>query len=859
MDTQLLVRIDNEWRSIDLYGEIPISVVIQQSDITDFSKVKSPFSKTFEVPSTSNNSHIFGNYFEVNGTDFNPFLKIETVVQYKGTVIFEGFLRMNAVVNNPNFTNYELFILGSVSDFISEIQGTTLRDLDWTELTHDLNYTAVTTSWEAKDNNIDGLFGGNILYPLVHYGLTYSNTGSGATPNFSYSFTGDTGFYLSGHSIPPTIFKPSIRLKYVLDKIFESSNYKVNSEFFDTDYFKSIYMDTFQNGKLGIENVSGFNNSNIFRVFTKPNPIYTSNGNLEIIPLNWETLRDIGYDYLNNFTLGPAGIQTITAEDAHFQVPFPGIYGFNLRFNYINSGNPIVPYSFYIIANKGSDLSTLENSPSFFTSQQFITQPGVEQSLDLYFTGDCSTGEYVQVFILADPDNTIGAQLSILPFNSFGVTTPAPMFDLYQGPEFQAEDLVDMKQGLPDLSLIEIIRSMVKMFNLVIISDEGERSLRIEPYNWYFNESDRVYKDWTQLLDVNSTYKVEPLNFNLPKDQIWTYEDPDLEFLGKQYRDANGYVFGRQRITNSDNVILTGENEYVVPFRNFPTDSLDGAPNYIIPKVFQLQSGNEEPFSNVNHLFFWVGNRYAYKDVDKTQQGFWFLTSGATPVQQTTYPCVSHISNLDIDIPDFISDLNFQQQQDFFTTLNKTIVQNTPYTLYNTFWRTFVENIYSPETKRLTGRFFFRPINIVENKLTDKIFVKDSFYQIERINEGDLLSDKLTEVSLIKELGGYYKIEPPAPIYTLSGNTPYPGFQPAFSTQSYTGNVQSEVCNSTSPQTVLFSFGPGTFVTGQRVFFDTGTQLRLVPIGTFIKDASGLGFNTFVVADNQGRLIQINC
>jgi hypothetical protein len=148
---------------------------------------------------------------------------------------------------------------------------------------------------------------------------------------------------------------------------------------------------------------------------------------------------------------------------------------------------------------------------------------------------------------------------------------------------------------------------------------------------------------------------------------------------------------------------------------------------------------------------------------------------------------------------------------------------------------------------------------LVEYKLTDKVFVKDSFYQIEKINEGDLLNDKLTEVSLIKERGGYYKIEPPAPVYSLSGNTPYPGFQPAFSTQSYTGNVQSEVCNSTSPQTVLFSFGPGTFITGQKVYFDAGTQLRLVPIGTFIKDASGLGFNTFVVADNQGRLIQINC
>lgn len=859
MDTQLLVKINNEWRSIDLYGDIPISVVIQQSDITDFSKVKSPFSKTFEVPTTSNNNLIFGNYYEVNGTDFNPLLKLETVVQYRGTVIFEGSLRMNAVVNNPNFTNYEMFMLGTVSDFFSEIQGLTLKKLDWTELSHVLSYSSVTLSWEGKYDSNDGLFDGNILYPLVHYGLAYLNTGSGATPNFSYSFTGDTGFYLSGHSIPPTIFKPSIRLKYIVDKIFESTNYTVNSEFFETEYFKSIYMDTFQNGKLGIENISGNNNSNIYKVYSNPFNAFFASGNLQIFPINWNTLRDDGYDYLNNYTLGPPNQTLINSEDSYFQVPYLGNYGWNVRLNIFNQ-IPFLQCQVLFIANKGTDPTNLANSSTFASFGPFmIGTAGAEDPVDWYFTGDCQTGEYVQVFMLITPNTINGAQPVLKGFSQFGLTTPAPMWELYQGPQFASESLVDIKQGLPDLSLIDFIKALVKMFNLVIIKDEQERTLILEPFNWYYDDPLREEKDWTQLLDLNSTWKTEPLNFNLPKDQIWSYEDPDLEFLGKRFKDANGFVYGRQRFTNSDNVILTGENEYVIPFRNFPTDSLDGAPNVIIPKVFQLQSSNEEPFSNKNHLFFWTGNRYCFKDVDKTQQGFWFLTSGATPVQQTTYPCVSHISNLDIDIPELISDLNYQQQPDAFTTLNKTIVQNTPFTLFNTFWKTYTENIYSPETKRLTGRFFFRPIDLIEYKLTDKVFVKDSFYQIEKINEGDLLSDKLTEVSLIKERGSYYKIEPPAPVYSLSGNTPYPGFQPAFTTQSYTGNVQSDVCNSTSPQTVLFSFGPGTFITGQKVYFDAGTQLRLVPIGTFIKDASTLGNNTFVVADNQGRVIQLNC
>ena len=859
MDTQLLVRIEDEWKSIDLYDELPISVVIQQTDITDFSKVKSPFSKTFEVPATANNSKVFNNYFDVNGTDFNPLVKLETVVQYRGTIIFDGFLRMNGVINNPSFTNYELYILGQVSDFISEIQGSTLKDLEWADLTHELNYTAITTSWEAKDNDTDGLFGGKILYPLVHYGYEYQDTASGASPSFSYSFTGDSGFYLSGRSVPSTVFKPSIRLKEIVDRIFDYAGYKLNSEFLNTDYFKSIYMDTFQNGKLGVETASGTNNTNLFKVYSNPNNQFAATGGLDIFPINWNNFRTDGYDYLNNFTEGPPNQTLIDSEDCYFQVPYGGQYSFNVRFNIFNQ-LPFLSCRVLFIANKGNDPTTLENAPTFASFGPFnLSSSGPTDPVDWYFTGNCGSGEYIQVFMLLDPSTSAGALPTIIPFDNFGVTTEAPMFELYEGPQYASETLVDIKTGLPDLSLIDFIRTLVQMFNLVIITNDDERTITLEPYNWYFNDSDRGKKDWTQTLDLDSTYRVDPLSFDLPKDQIWTYADPELEFLGKRFRDANGYVFGRTRFTTPDNVILKGENIYQVPFRNFPTEDVPGAPNFIIPKVYQLQTNQEVPFSNKNHLFFWTGNRYAYKDVDKTQPGYWYLSSGATPVQQTTYPCVNHLSNLDLDIPSLISDLNFDSQPDLFTTNNKTIVYNTPYTLYNTFWKTFNDNIYSPETKRLTGRFFFRPIDIVENKLTDKIFIKDSFYQIEKVNEADLLNDKLTEVSLIKERGGYYKVEPPAPVYTLSGNTAYPGFQPAFSRQSYTGTVQSDVCNSTSPQTVLFSFGPGTFITGQKVYYDTGTQLKLVPIGTFIKDASAPGFNTFVVADNQGRIIQINC
>ena len=96
MDTSLILYLNGEWKIVDLYEDLPISVVIQETDVTDFQGRKSPYSKQFSVPGTNNNNRVFEEYFEVNGIDFDPLTKISSVVQYRGTDIFNGTLRLEA-------------------------------------------------------------------------------------------------------------------------------------------------------------------------------------------------------------------------------------------------------------------------------------------------------------------------------------------------------------------------------------------------------------------------------------------------------------------------------------------------------------------------------------------------------------------------------------------------------------------------------------------------------------------------------------------------------------------------------------------------------------------------------------------
>lgn len=858
MDTTLLVQIEGVYQRLDIYEDLPISLIIQQTDLTDLNGRRAPYAKQFTIPNTNNNANIFEHYYEVNGTDFNPLQKLPCVVQYRGTDIFNGYLRLSSVVNQPTFQEYDVYILGEVADFASEIRNITLRDLDWTDLQHELDYDNIVLSWEAKDNDTDGLFGGKIIYPMINYGLPYQSD-TGTTPNFSYSFDLPTSFSLSGNALPPQIFKPAIKIREIIERIFDQTGYEIVSDFLDGEYFKSIYMDTFNNGLLGVEVASAVTNQNIFKA-NSPQKQYRYTKQLDWTgdALKLFRLWDVypeSYDPLNNY---------INNENGAFQVPYGGDYYWNLRFNYQANDPTFLQGAFRIVAFKSTNINNISGGTRIYESEEFNLVGAISpRDINLFFSGSCNPGDYISVYLeetrfpLYVPSFASNrGEYTISPFSEAGITDRNISYDLYESPDLAGTQLVDIKLGIPDINCFEFFKSMVTMFNLIVVQDEVEKEIKIEPLTWYYNDVDRTEKDFTNRLDLNSTWKVEPLSFELSKELVWTNQLSSEEYLNKLYEDTNQHAYGRYKFYSTSN-IFTGEQRYEVPFASLPSSGITNGPNFIIPAIYRELNGRQDAYSSKPHLFFWVGNRYAYKDVAKTVQGSWYFLSGATPVEQTTYPCVNHLSLLDSVVPEIISDLNFISTFDFFGNTNNQIAQFTPYDLFSLWWRDYIQNTYSPESRRLTGKFYFEPIDAYDTKLTDKIWVKDAFYRIEKINEANLIEPKMTEILLIKDETPYYKIEPPTPIYALSGNTAYPGISPAFTTLCYVSNNKDLVCNETAPISGVTTFGTGVLANFEKVFYDNGTAMVIFPAGTYIRQTTST--DVFVVADNYGRILESPC
>ncbi len=172
-----------------------------------------------------------------------------------------------------------------------------------------------------------------------------------------------------------------------------------------------------------------------------------------------------------------------------------------------------------------------------------------------------------------------------------------------------------------------------------------------------------------------------------------------------------------------------------------------------------------------------------------------------------------------------------------------------------------MENNYSNETRRFSGKFYFTPLDVYNTKYNDKIFLKDSYYRIEKIEEADLVDNKLTDISLIKERGGYYKITPPSPEYLITqGQGTYPVLVAPVALNVISSGDKDTLCAGGGVGQTIYQYGGGLILyEGSTVVTAIGTvgNIPYVAQGTYLK--SPITNKIFVVINNYGQIIEDPC
>lgn len=855
MQTLLLVATgstNNFHTDLDLFDDVPINLVIQEGDLSGFER-RSNYTKTFRIPATAKNSKVFKNFFEINGTQYNPLNSLPCVVQNMGNDIFKGTLRLNGVYRNELYDEYEVYIIQELVDFTNLLGDLTLSELEWSDLNHSVDYDNITTSWYADSGDTAGLFGGRILYPMINYGLEYTS----GTPDFDYCIGSSPCFSNSANALPERIWRPAIRIKEVFDRIIEYTGYIVDSEFLNSPYFRSLYMDLGYGNILGPQVPDTSENLNLFKVYTNTQVFQSYAGTLEpnysVVPFN-RTSPD-GYDPLDNYQF----------NQRRFKVPKSGEYGFNIRLAYTKVGTFNEELKFRIDVKASQDPNDIENGTQIATSD-WLDATDNDKQLLLPFTATLTAGDFVQVLVQFDSSAGVGYnQTQTLILKAYDANYAAPQWLLYDSPELLTTD-VDINLNMPDEKAIDWIKNIINMFNLVFLVKD-ERVITVEPFTLYFDDDTRTVKDWTGKLDISKDYEIEPFSFDLPKEIRYTYLDAGNEYPALYYQNNFNKRFGERTLIKDSN-ILQGEDVLEVQFRPVPTNTIDGSDYVIMPRFFQRTSSTPQQkvaTQTKPHIFFWVGNRYMYTAEGGSGNASWWLQSGTTQVEWTTYPAVSHLSKLDPGqgFQQF-SDLSFRPAWDFFANSNTVIGQFTSNNLYENFHEESYNEKYSEEARKLNGRFYLQPNEVGQIDLRDKIFVKDSFFRIERIEEASLTDDKLTQVTLIKDLGGFEYDEPPAPTYPVAPNqafpapTPSPSPLPCQSHTVYGPNISKDVvCDRTAATSTVYSRS-STISDGDKVYTDSGCS-SAVQVARYLDPTTSPTGSVFVVSNPDGTVSSDSC
>jgi hypothetical protein len=145
---------------------------------------------------------------------------------------------------------------------------------------------------------------------------------------------------------------------------------------------------------------------------------------------------------------------------------------------------------------------------------------------------------------------------------------------------------------------------------------------------------------------------------------------------------------------------------------------------------------------------FWNGLR-STANLDGSNQIVWYYSDGTTTFAEQLYPAVSYLS----EIPATSTTLNLNWQKEFaYFELNGGPNGTDGESVFERYWREYINNIYTAEARQLTANFILDSEDLRNLTLDDIIFVKDSYWRVQKISDAPLGERSSVKVTLIKLL-----------------------------------------------------------------------------------------------------------
>jgi hypothetical protein len=384
----------------------------------------------FELPGTKHNDNIFNQFYDPAIYTITEQAFLSASIEVDGLPFFIGRCQLQSVTLRQDQyfwqgKSYKVAFYGNNADWSTRIGDLLIKDLTFTP--HVYSYTDNYNAWYFE-------------YP---------------TSDFKYlplklkdwAVFGEVDALLDSH--------PALFIVDVITKTFASVGYTLNSFFFTTDFFKRLIMpvpilNRYLQGQYGKD----YLNISVFDTQINTN---VSGGTVFILP---------------NQTVFPlVGPNPYNAISGIYTVPDTGFYLLQIECTVSN-----------ITTTAGISLAFMINGapPSVFYGQANLTPPQP-------YTNDTTvTGEAVFSLNVGDTVQVVGLVTIVSPgtFDYNIVFTVIGEAEIIDSTQLDLKYIID-----PSLKAIDLIRGIAHAFNLVFETNEGSRTVQIEPADQFLLQS----------------------------------------------------------------------------------------------------------------------------------------------------------------------------------------------------------------------------------------------------------------------------------------------------------------------------------------------------------------------------------
>jgi hypothetical protein len=552
---------------LDLFDDEDILISDNVTGLFDLGVLPSDFTRQITIPGTKKNNAFFEHVYDIS--IINPYLfatntKVPCYLDFDSIYLSDGYLQLNKVniLANKFIDSYEITIFGGLSSFARDINRFYLTDLtSLSQYNHTASLDNISASWS---NN---LFSGNIVYPLADYGSAYQYT---RTQNNLFGIDDVEG----GLSVQN--FKPAIRVKPVLDAIFQEAGYTYTSSFMNKPFMDDVYMicnnalqypefsgvDLETYGKIKIGAISGSGMTDVV----------LSSGSFVTLP--WYNKLSDPQNFYNNGAYkvekktNLSGVLNVNLNVSCSANNMPGTLSANgtWQIRMVETGS-FTTYSTRAIQSYIFFFDQLQQSrngginTTYQLATQFVMQeiPPGNYYFQLMQSPNAATGSLPLVTL--DPQSTTKSFLQIKEVK-------------------QAADgrIMDIPSNMPfattGIKQIDFLVGLQRKFNLVIYPNKIRlNEFIIETFNDWYKQGE--IKDFNRFINLDKNIECMPAN-NLAVNRLNFGDALDTDYVSQQFSKQANREYGKAYYTDTTNFFSQGELTVKTTFASSPLLRIEG-------------------------------------------------------------------------------------------------------------------------------------------------------------------------------------------------------------------------------------------------------------------------------------------